>query len=462
MLLSSGMKIAVVVGIAGAGLIALLLLLRPAPSAAVPAPAPHPSTSGSARVLPPMPVEAAPVKPAAAALPADPRGLLADLSKALRDNDENAARAILKRLHEMLYPPIPEDQNAALLYQKAFDLAREKMGGLKMKGLDEAVTSAALSGKELTPEQTAALRAWFDHNGAAAAEVTALLRNAATRTQCRFPDELAWQKGVTSLTYACSLLRVSALVEQQSGKTAEAADLALAGLGMARAVRSSPNLAAQFFGCGFDSLTLDALQGTLNPNTPTMAAWLDRADPASVRDAYLRALLGDVDLTVSRVLASPEDPARTSEEELRRQVEAPRALQDLAAYVEAISDFSRLAGRPYCEIRSDLDALVRQHGEFAPWYATLSQDIVPSMPGLTRAIAQSEARMSMAKLSLELERYRERNGGYPASLDALQNPRLQDPFTGQPFAYRKEGEGFVLHTPGDPNGKSALTWRSRN
>src|SRR5262249_26390660 len=160
-------------------LMALLLLLRPAPSAPVPVPAPHPSTPGSTRVLPPMPVDTAPVQPAAAVLPADPRGLLAGLSKALRDNDENAARAILKQLHERLYPPIPEDQNAALLYQRAFDLAREKMGGLKMKGLDEAIYSAALSGKELTPEQTAALRAWFDQNGAAAAEVTALLRDAA-------------------------------------------------------------------------------------------------------------------------------------------------------------------------------------------------------------------------------------------------------------------------------------------
>src|SRR6185503_5411853 len=98
--------------------------------------------------------------------------------------------------------------------------------------------------------------------------------------------------------------------------------------------------------------------------------------------------------------------------------QAPLALQDLAAYVEGIQDFSRLAGRPYYETRSDLDQLSRQHGELAPWYASLSKDLLRSMSSLSRVIARSEAQASMGKLSLELERYRAKNGGYPATLDA--------------------------------------------
>jgi hypothetical protein len=220
---------------------------------------------------------------------------------------------------------------------------------------------------------------------------------------------------------------------------------------------------SQLLGCTFDALTLEGLLANLDPTSPKIAAWLDGATPTSVRDGFLRALLGNVDLIVTHVFKARDNPAAAAEDEdLWKKAQSPLALQDLAAYVESMNDFSRFAGRPYYEIQGDLDALVRQHGEFAPWYATLSQDYVPSMRSLSRAIAKSEAQMSMAKLSLELERYRGRIGAYPGSLDALGIPPLLDPFTGQPFAYRVEGGRFVLQTPGSPTGKEAMTWRSRN
>jgi len=287
------MKIAVAIGIAAAILIAGLLLRRgPSEAPGVAAHSPPAQTPVPSRAVSEKPAEAFPDSSAPGTTAADPRSLLVGLAKALRDSDEKAARAIQKQLHDLLHPPIPDDQNAALLLQKAFDLAREKLGGLTMKGLDREVYSAVLDGKELTPEQSAALRAWFDQNGAIAAEVTALLCEAAKRPQCRFPEGTS-QKSVTGLLYAGKFLGVCALVEQQGGKTAEAAELTLAGLGMAQSVRSSPDLVSQLVGISCQSTSFAALGGSLSPS---LAAWLDQRDPASVRDAYLRALLGDVDL----------------------------------------------------------------------------------------------------------------------------------------------------------------------
>src|SRR5436190_5343114 len=129
------MKIAVAVGLAAAFLVVLILCLRrqPAPDAPM---AKAPAPSGPAD-LPPKVAEldAAKSTPKSSAAPVDPGKLLAGLAKALRDSDEKAARAILKQLHGVLYPPLPDGENAILIYQKAFDIAREKLGGLIPKGL---------------------------------------------------------------------------------------------------------------------------------------------------------------------------------------------------------------------------------------------------------------------------------------------------------------------------------------
>jgi hypothetical protein len=202
------------------------------------------------------------------------------------------------------------------------------------------------------------------------------------------------------------------------------------------------------------------MQRTFDPSSPKLAAALDAADPAAVRDAFRRALLGDLEWTAASLLKIRSDPTSAPNEVFRNWAQRPNAFQEVAAYVEGINDCLRLAGRPYYEIRVEMEALVRQHGEFAPWYAARSQETIPALPGLIRTIAKSEATMSMAKLSLDLERYRTQHGSYPATLDALPAPPPRDPFTGQPFAYRKESAGFVLESPG-AGGKDAVTWRSR-
>ncbi len=448
------MKIAIGVALAALGLIVALLLLR---RDAAPTEAPSP-------VSPKLPVPAASPEPApapvlpTAASPVSARRT-SDLARALRDGDEKAVRAIQKALHEELHPPLADADNGAILYQKAFDVAREKMGGLSLKGLDRAVYSAAITGKELTAEQRAALRDWFQKNGAAAEEVTALFREAGRKLHCRFSTHdtaLANNMG-----YGVNFLQLAARVHQENGNADAAADIASAGLAMARATRSSPDLLSQMMGCAQQMATLDGLQWSLDAKTPRLAAAIDAADPAQVRDAYRMSLLGDLDSTVGSLLTWKSDPAAAPNEEMRAWARSPLALQDVASFVEAIDEFLKFGDRPYHEIREDLLALVRQRGEFAPWYASMSKRTISALPGLTRSIAKSEAKMSMAKAALDLERYRSENGSYPATLDALKLAPSPDPFTGRPFAYRKEGSGFALESPG-ADGKDAQVWRSRN
>lgn len=449
------MKVAI--ALAGLCLIGTMLLLRrnaaPAPVPARPGVAPSPTPPASTVPPPPVPVDPSPPPPA----PADPRGLAADLARALRDGDEKRVREIQKALHDLLYPSVPDADNAALLYQKAFDLARAKMGGFSLQELDREAYSAVITGKVLTAEQRARLHDWFEKNGAAADEVIAIFLDAGRKPQCRFPE--LDQQRITRLSYAINFLQVTAVVRHEAGRPDDAADIERAALALARATRTSPDITSQLLGAASEFLAVDTMQRTLDLSSPKLAAALDEADPTAVRNAYRRALLGDLERTVRSALSWRTDPASAPDDDLRRWARAPLAMQEIASYVEGIGDFLRLADRPYHDLRGDLEALVRQHGEFAPWYASLSQRMIPSLPSLTRVIAKSEAQMSMAKGAVELERHRARHGSYPATLDGIRIAR--DPFTGQPFAYRREGAGFILESPGPGAAKDALVWKSR-
>ena len=57
---------------------------------------------------------------------------------------------------------------------------------------------------------------------------------------------------------------------------------------------------------------------------------------------------------------------------------------------------------------------------------------------------------------IELERHRAATGSYPETLEKLPLTDLKelpvDPFSGRPFVYHKEGDGYVLYSVG-PNGR---------
>ena len=58
----------------------------------------------------------------------------------------------------------------------------------------------------------------------------------------------------------------------------------------------------------------------------------------------------------------------------------------------------------------------------------------------------------MCRLVLALKAYNRDTGAYPASLKELQ-PTLgwtipDDPFSGKPYVYRRQGDGFILYSLG--------------
>lgn len=85
------------------------------------------------------------------------------------------------------------------------------------------------------------------------------------------------------------------------------------------------------------------------------------------------------------------------------------------------------------------------------WFPYRLQNGMPTdeMPEL------NHARLELLRLQLALQEYRLRRGRYPESLAALTPEFLAalptDPFTGDPYRYRRRGGGYLLYSVG-PNG----------
>ncbi len=74
---------------------------------------------------------------------------------------------------------------------------------------------------------------------------------------------------------------------------------------------------------------------------------------------------------------------------------------------------------------------------------------VPALDRYMFVRTRGEAARRAAVLVTNLNAYRQQTGDYPSSLDALgDRDFVRDPFTNQPFAYRRDGSSFTLYSLG--------------
>lgn len=75
--------------------------------------------------------------------------------------------------------------------------------------------------------------------------------------------------------------------------------------------------------------------------------------------------------------------------------------------------------------------------------------LLPAISRANQLQARADTTRNATLLIANLNAYKQQNGAYPASLDAFAGkPYVTDPFTGQQFAYRRDGAGFQLYSQG--------------
>lgn len=139
---------------------------------------------------------------------------------------------------------------------------------------------------------------------------------------------------------------------------------------------------------------------------------------------------------------------------------SPLMQMDHAAYLRFMLDFRRSVAAGGAG-----EAPAAQ----VPKSAIFARLNVPAITGTAQQTKELAAQLQLGQIGLALEQWRAEHGRYPEALAELGLPSEEttDPFSGQPFIYRVEGDGVRLYSVGkdrkDDGGttekRSDLVWR---
>lgn len=377
-------------------------------------------------------------------------------------------------LREAAPPPVPDQENAALFYTRAFKqlprLENAPAGSRPEDGFfphaDEAVLERFLAEgtarrKTVTVEQV--------HQALAGTEpALALVRQAAAMPRCRFPID--WEAGAGALfphlprlRSLSRLLAAHAMLSAQEGDPTTAAADIRAVLGITRHITFEPILISQLVGYACFSLAQGSLEQVLEATTVSPADLQQLAGALAALDfdsAFEESIKTERCLGLWAFDVVRHDPSRLKDligdgdEPMlpvyshRGPIGDPFLKMDEIRYLHTMARQVALAGkrgRPSAAERAEAE------GPF-PWYAVVSRLLVPALNRAIDRRDQTDARLAVTRSGLALSLYRQQTGHYPDSLAELEQkfggPLPGDPFTGKELTYRHLGRGYVLYSFG--------------
>lgn len=106
---------------------------------------------------------------------------------------------------------------------------------------------------------------------------------------------------------------------------------------------------------------------------------------------------------------------------------------------------------PYYKIKEFQKELEQEVDSF-PWYYYVSKNVFPNFSSVWLKEAILEAVMGTGQIALACKTYRNQEGHFPENIAALIPDILEkepvDPFTGNPFIYKLQEDGFVVYSVG--------------
>ncbi len=387
---------------------------------------------------------------------------------------------------ELGQPKVPDAENAALVYQKAF-------AALSLSKEDEEFLSTVDSGKAslADPAIRERVRGILEANRHA----VGLIEQASRMPRCQFPVD--WQAGyqatfphLAKLRRSVRLTVAHAVLLASEGR----GDAALAACGtafrIADSLASERSLISQLVRYAIIAIAQKGLEVILNESQPSAEACRRLASELATVDlvpGLVAALQGEraIGLTLFEQLRTSPDPLAvvrllsSADSAGKAAIKARKATPphspplrlwlalDALTYLDAMDRAIQLAPLPYPEALS-ARPLPDDFVPTSPWRPwpprPVTVVIAPYFAGTARPPAKGAAPLALARTALELQAYRAEEGRYPQSLahfgSATSHPLPPDPFSGKSLLYHPQGQGFLLYSVG-PNLKDDGGTRSK-
>ena len=343
-------------------------------------------------------------------------------------------------------PKIPDSQNGAVIYQKAFALVSTKDAKKDMAFIARMASMAHPIKTEAEWKELRRVLAKYDG-------VVPLVRQAASRPECRFP--VGWEKsgaleaGFTHLPALRDLSRVlyaKAMVCARDGKPGEAARYIDLGFALTDAMKYHPTLIVFYIRCDQISMFSYALRNVLNSGN------------LSAEDArLLMHRLARIDLagSLGQALEVERATGIWTVDQMRpahgaaSPIWSIRCDLDEQYFLTKMRQFIKYSSLPYRDV-AGTDKLTGPVD--IPKYAAMSALCLPIVWHGPMDRDRSQSWVSGSRIALALGLYHDRHKAYPANLDevaGLLGGKLPiDPFSGKAFVYTRQGPGCLLYSIG--------------
>lgn len=369
--------------------------------------------------------------------------------------------------------PVPDDQNAAVLYQQVFRATFSPAHSNRIFAEFNETEQQILDAFRERPNSTDA--EWLRQKLAEPGRVTALrtLRKASLRPHSVFP--IPWENGPEACFPHYADFRASArLMVQKANLVAYDGDLAEAlswhatVMRMSRHLLDDPTLIGQLVGITVQSISFKELKHTLR-NVDLPSGTGDELDAAlaalDMRASLKAAMVAERALGIDWFEVAWRDPGtcvdvgRLSQNSflplasLFSFVLGPLKTSDKLMYIGLMNEAVSAAGEPSYRSAPKVAAIEGKLLSLQPWQAPLTQVLYPIFARAGTKVDQAQADIDLCRLVLALKAHKRDTGAYPATIKQLQ-PSLDwtipgDPFSGQPYVYRRQEQGFILYSVGE-------------
>jgi hypothetical protein len=362
---------------------------------------------------------------------------------------------------DFIPPEIPDEQNAAVLFEKAASKLKAQPAARKTLLEYLGDRSSGVVGGSLDAEDLAEFRQRMGQEAVCAA--LALAQQGTLRPVCRIKrdytsDPLRDLPILSDVRNLARMLGAQACLEAQAGESDKAWNTALTQLRMAKALLGEPSCEGQRSHWSMTRSSCATIQRLCGIAPPTqdkgqaIAAILGSMDQTA---ALVHALDGERLLRGEWLFNLPEDLLRQA---LRRDpvgndsrlfvsVAAfrPRFVADHATYLRTLHRCTQLALRPYSA--QDPDAS-RQIRDLASSHF-LTRDLASLVSTCKDFLCRTATDVSITRAGLAVLEYRQGHSTWPQTLEATGLKGLVDPFTQGPLHYRPEADGFVVYSVGE-------------
>jgi len=386
--------------------------------------------------------------------------------------------------------PVPDDQNAAPLFQKiaelmghgAFNKPAPKAAPV-IKELSDLVESNKYSRMDIST-WPAAYREALPRliQSPEITQIFAILREASQKSgynNCiKYEDgPNVFYPSLSSIRTSVRFLSIKAELAAQNGNTEEAFSTVQEGLKLADLLKQEPTLVGQLVRLSCDEIMIDCLECMADKtDIPADQARALIAEFAQHTDAtpWIRAM--DVErvcmglwlfqtiqhvsfLDFNLLLGNPRWQGW-----VLKYPYAPMLKKEMVIFLTLQPKQQDYYKVPYYQVAATIrnHPLEDQISEYwlIPKHGILLPLILPNLDGVVARKAEHDAAVDVARVGLGLKLFKQKNGAYPDTLDKLAPEFLEnipvDPFTGKPLVYRKTEAGFILYSLGknqqDDNG----------